>query len=137
MVRTLDPVEASSLCYLIAFDLDSIRPWHMRSGTEHPGVGWSEHIQPQMRNPSLPGPDGIGTIAPLVSTGLVDPEDARGRWPPSPAASSATTARSSTGMLALKNHGSHYGFIEHGVVFSKLQPGLATIVVLDDGSDCT
>ena len=33
-----------------------------------------------------------------------------------------------------KNHGSHYGFIENGVVFSKLQPGLATIFVLDDGS---
>ena len=38
------------------------------------------------------------------------------------------------GDLALKNHGSHYGFIESGVVFSKLQPGLATLFVLDDGS---
>jgi hypothetical protein len=34
----------------------------------------------------------------------------------------------------LKNHGSHYGFIQEGVVFSKLQPGLATIFALDDGS---
>ena len=33
-----------------------------------------------------------------------------------------------------KNHGSHYGFIENGVVFSKLQPGLATILMLHDGS---
>jgi hypothetical protein len=32
------------------------------------------------------------------------------------------------------HHGSHYGFIEHGVVFSTLQPGLATMVSLDDGS---
>ena len=38
------------------------------------------------------------------------------------------------GDLALRNHGSHYGFIENGVVFSKLQAGLATIFVLDDGS---
>ena len=39
-----------------------------------------------------------------------------------------------SGDLALQNHGSHYGFIENGVVFSKLQPGLATVFVLDDGS---
>jgi hypothetical protein len=38
------------------------------------------------------------------------------------------------GELGLKNHGSHYGFVENGVVFSKLQPGLATIFALDDGS---
>ena len=36
--------------------------------------------------------------------------------------------------FALKNHGSHYGFIENGVVFSKLQPGLATVFVLNDGA---
>ena len=30
------------------------------------------------------------------------------------------------GPLALVNHGSHYGFMQQGVVFSKLQPGLAT-----------
>ena len=38
------------------------------------------------------------------------------------------------GDLAGRNHGSHYGFIEEGVVFSKLQPGLATLYVLDDGA---
>ena len=32
------------------------------------------------------------------------------------------------GALARQNHGSHYGFVEQGVVFSKLQPGLATLV---------
>ena len=35
--------------------------------------------------------------------------------------------------LAMTNHGSHYGFVENGVVLSKLQPGLATVVVFDDG----
>jgi len=35
--------------------------------------------------------------------------------------------------LALTDHGSHYGFLENGVVLSKLQPGLATVVVFDDG----
>ena len=35
--------------------------------------------------------------------------------------------------LATSGHGSHYGFVENGVVLSKLQPGLATLFVLDDG----
>ena len=70
---SLDTVEASSLCYLIAFDLARFELGYAL-GTEHPGVAWSDHIQPQVRNLGLPGPDGIGTIAPLVSTGLVAPE---------------------------------------------------------------
>ena len=36
--------------------------------------------------------------------------------------------------LATTDHGSHYGFLENGVVLSKLKPGLATVVVFDDGS---
>ena len=74
LVRPLDRVETSALCFFVAFDLDQFDLAYAR-GTEHPAVGWSEHIQPQMRIPSLPGPDGIGSIAPLVSTGLVNPED--------------------------------------------------------------
>jgi hypothetical protein len=35
---------------------------------------------------------------------------------------------------AARNNGAHYGFIENGVVLSKLQPGLATVIVLEDGS---
>jgi hypothetical protein len=38
------------------------------------------------------------------------------------------------GDLATRNHGSHYGFVEQGVIFSKLQAGLSTLYVLDDGS---
>ena len=37
------------------------------------------------------------------------------------------------GALAQRNHGTHYGFVEQGVVFSKLQPGLSTIFVTDEG----
>jgi len=37
------------------------------------------------------------------------------------------------GALAAVNHGSHYGFVEQGVVFSSLQPGLATLLVRNDG----
>jgi hypothetical protein len=132
-VNYLDGAEASALCYLIAFDLDRFDLGYAL-GTEHPKVGWSEHIQAQMRDPKLPGPDGIGTIAPLVATGLIAPEYA-------PRTISAFTAGFKRehgafkyGELALKNHGTHYGFIENGVVFSKLQPGLSTVFVLDDGA---
>jgi hypothetical protein len=38
------------------------------------------------------------------------------------------------GDLSLRNRGSHYGFIGEGVIFSKLQPGLATLYVLGDGT---
>jgi hypothetical protein len=38
------------------------------------------------------------------------------------------------GELAQRNRGSHYGFIENGVVFSKLQPGLSTLLMFGDGS---
>ena len=131
-VNVLDSVEASSLCYLVAFDLDRFELGYSL-GTEHPSVEWSEHIQPQMRDPKLPGPDGIGAIAPLVSTGIVSPQAA--------AITVATFAGGfkrmhgafKYGQLATVNHGSHYGFVVDGVVFSKLQPGLATLYVLEDG----
>lgn len=64
-VNTLDHVEASALCYLVAFDLDQFDIAYAL-GTEHPGVGWSDHIQPSIKNPKLPGPDGIGTISPRL-----------------------------------------------------------------------
>jgi len=132
-VNNLDTVEASSLCYLVAFDLDRFDLGYAL-GTEHPQVRWSEHILPPMRDSALAGPDGIGNIAPLVSTGLIAPE-----YTPSTVATFTAGFKREHGAfkygeLALKNHGSHYGFIENGVVFSKLQPGLSTIFVLDDGS---
>ncbi|MGP0072057.1 MAG: hypothetical protein ACLPWF_08995 [Bryobacteraceae bacterium] len=132
-VNNLDNVEASALCYLVAFDLDRFELGYSL-GTEHPKVGWSDHMLAQMRDPALPGPDGIASIAPLVSTGLIGPRDA----PKTVATFTGGFKREhgafKYGDLALRNHGSHYGFIENGVVFSKLQPGLATIFVLDDGS---
>jgi hypothetical protein len=132
-VNNLDGVEASALCYLIAFDLDQFELGYAL-GTEHPKVEWSDHMLEQMRNPTLPGPDGIGSISPLIATGLVSPEDARETVATFTGGFKRMHGAFKSGELALENHGSHYGFIENGVVFSKLQPGLATIFVLDDGS---
>lgn len=131
--NNLDSIESSALCYLIAFDLDRFDLGYAL-GTEHPKVGWSSHMHPQMRNPTLPGPDGIGTITPLISTGLVAPEFAPNTVSTFTAGFKREHGAFRYGDLALKNHGTHYGFIENGVVFSKLQPGLSTIFVLDDDS---
>ncbi len=132
-VNNLDSVEASALCYLVAFDLRRFEIGY-ELGTEHPKVGWSEHIQEQMRDPKLPGPDGIGTFSPLIATGLVSPEHAGKTVATFTGGFKRMHGGFKSGDLALRNRGSHYGFIENGVVFSKLQPGLATVFVLDDGS---
>jgi hypothetical protein len=132
-VNTLDSVEASSLCYLVAFDLDRF-DLHYALGTEHPSVEWSEHIQPQMKDPRLPGPDGIGTIAPLVATGVISPQTAKSTVATFAGGFKRMHGAFKYGALATVNHGSHYGFMENGVVFSRLQPGLATVFVLDDGA---
>jgi hypothetical protein len=133
LVNTLDSVEAGALCYLVAFDLDRFDLGYAL-GTEHPSVEWSEHIQPQMRDPKLPGPDGIGTIAPLVSTGLISPATSRITVATFAGGFKRQHGAFKYGPLATVNHGSHYGFLENGVVFSRLQPGLATVFVLNDGS---
>jgi len=133
LVNNLDSVEGSALCYLVAFDLDQFELAYAL-GTEHPRVGWSDHILNQMKDPNLPGPDGIGSIAPLISTGLIRPDDGRRTVAAFTGGYKRTHGAFKYGELAVKNHGSHYGFMENGVVFSKLQPGLATIFVLQDGS---
>jgi len=132
MVIPLDSVEASSLCYLVAFDLDRFDLGY-ELGTEHPSIEWSEHIQPGMKDPKLAGPDGIGKIAPLIPTGMVSPDSVSKTVATFTGGFKRTHGAFKSGELATKNRGSHYGFAEDGVVFSKLQPGLATIFVLDDG----
>ena len=135
IAANLDSVEASSLCYLVAFDHWTGSTWATRWGRDHPAVGWSDRTLPQMRDAHLPGPDGIGIIAPLVSTGLIRPDNGSRRTVATfTGGFKRTHSAFKFGELSLRNHGSHYGFIENGVVFSRLQPGLSTIFVLDDGS---
>lgn len=129
---TFDSSEGAALCYLMAFDLDRFGLGYAR-GTMHPEVGWSEHMLPRMKDDRLPGPDGIGDVAPLVGTGLLPPGEARRTVAAFTAGFKRTHGAFLYGDLSLVNRGSHYGFIENGVVFSRLQPGLATIVVKDDG----
>ena len=131
-VSPLDSIERKGLVYLVAFDLDRFELKYSL-GTTHPKVDWSEHISDRMREKSLPGPDGIGTIAPLVSTGLTNPIDTHKTVVTFTGGFKRIHGALKYGLLGLRNHGSHYGFIEDGVIFSKLQPGLSTIYILRDG----
>jgi hypothetical protein len=133
VVHPLDSVERSALVYLVAFDLSQFE-LGFSLGTVHPQVGWSPRALPEVRDRQLPGPDGIATIAPLVATGLVSPLHAARTVATFAGGYKREHGAFKYGELAHVNHGSHYGFIEEGVVFSKLQPGLATIFTLDDGS---
>ena len=132
VVSGLDKEEAEALAYIVAFDLDQF-DFKYALGTDHPRVEWSDHILDRMKDNSLPGPDGIGNIAPLVSTGLINPKDRDRTVATFTGGFKRAHGAFRWGNLALKNHGSHYGFIENGVVFSRLQPGLSTIYMLDDG----
>jgi len=131
-VNSLNNVESGQLVYLVAFDLGRF-DLHYALGTAHPEVGWSGHILSQMRDKSLPGPDGISTSAPLVRTGLINPMDAPRTVATFTGGYKRYHGAFKYGPLAVKNHGSHYGFLEEGVLFSTLQPELSTIYVLDDG----
>ena len=132
VVSSLDSVEWKGLVYLVAFDLARFELKYVL-GTDHPKVDWSEHIADRMKDKSLPGPDGIGGIGPLVSTGLVSPGDTDRTVATFTGGFKRIHGALKYGPLAFRNYGSHYGFLENGVVFSKLQPGLSTIYVLRDG----
>jgi hypothetical protein len=132
-VNQLDPVESVALVYLVAFDLEQVH-LHYVMGTEHPRLDWSERPPASSRDPRLPGPDGVGTAAPLVTDGMVSPADTGDTIGTFTAGFKRSHGAFHYGVLATRNHGSHYGFIEQGVVFSKLQPGLASVLITDDGT---
>jgi hypothetical protein len=131
--NALDDKESSALVYLIAFDLNRFE-LGFGLGTDHPQVDWSERPPDGMRPKSLPGPDGIATIRPLITTGMVPPNETTRTVATFAGGFKRFHGAFRYGDLALRNHGSHYGFIQEGVVLSKLQPGLSTLYVLRDGS---
>jgi hypothetical protein len=132
-VNALDSVESGALAYLVAFELGQLE-LHFVLGTDHPRLDWSERPPPASRDPRLPGPDGVATAAPLVTNGMVSPADAERTIAAFAGGFKRSHGAFRVGPLAGRNHGSHYGFIEEGVIFSKLQPGLATALVMDDGA---
>jgi hypothetical protein len=130
--RTLDSIEASAVDYMVALDLSRF-DLGFALGTDHPRVGWSERVLPNERDSRLAGPDGIGSVAPLVVNGIVNPTLVDHVAATFAGGFKREHGAFRFGALAQRNHGTHYGFIEQGVVFSKLQPELATLFVTDDG----
>ena len=133
LVANLDSIESSALVYLVAFDLNRFEVG-FAMGTEHPGVDWSDRVKQNIRDKTLPGPDGINTMEPLVNTGILNPADMERIAGTFIGGFKRFHGAFKYGDLALTNSGSHYGFIENGVVMSKLQPGLSTALVFADGT---
>ena len=129
----LDRVEAGSMDYLVAFDLSRFRLGYA-VGTSNPGLGWSPRPPASVRPTGWAGPDGLGSPAPLVRLGMLDPVLAPRVVATFAAGFKRRHGAFKTGPLSRINHGSHYGFIQQGVVLSTLQPGLATLLVMEDGS---
>lgn len=131
-LNPMDPVEGGALGYFIAFDLGRF-DLGFAVGTSHPRVNWSDRPPASVRD-DLPGPDGIASVAPLVTNGMVAPWLAGRTVATFTGGFKREHGAFKYGKLAAVNHGSHYGFIEHGAILSKLQPGVSTVYVLDDGS---
>lgn len=129
----LDEVESNATDFLVAFDLSQFELGYAL-GTDHPGVGWSPRPPAGVRPRGLPGPDGISTSAPLVRLGMVSPALAARTAATFAGGFKRTHGAFKWGPFANVNEGSHYGFVEQGVIFSKLQPDLSTLYVLDDGT---
>ena len=129
----LDAVERQATAYLVAFDLRRFELGFVM-GTDHPRVDWSPRPSRNSAVASWPGPDGFATLAPLAMTGMVPPWQASRTVATFAAGFKRQHGGFKYGDLARINNGSHYGFLQDGVVLSTLQPGLATLYVLVDGS---
>ncbi|MCB1398291.1 MAG: hypothetical protein H6898_01300 [Rhodobacter sp.] len=129
----LDGVENYADVHMFAYDMSRF-DLRYEIGTSHPEVDWSPRPSGAGRDYNLPGPDGFGTVDPLQMTGMLNPV-----FIDRVAAIFAGGFKRDHGAwrltdFAYTNHGHHYGFLVNGVVLSRLQPGLATVWVLTDGT---
>ena len=131
-VNALDGVELGSTVYMVAFDLSRYDLGYA-VGSSEPGLKWSSRPPASVRARGLPGPDGVGSPAPLVPLGMVPPGLAGRTVATFAGGFKRHHGAFKSGPLAAVNGGSHYGFIEQGTIFSKLQPDLATLFVLNNG----
>lgn len=129
----LDSIEGKAIAYLVAFDLDRYG-MGFALGTDHPRLDWSARPRAAARIPGLPGPDGIRDARPLVRNGMVSPEYSSKTIATFTAGFKRQHGAFKFGDYATIDTGKHYGFIEKGVIYSKLKTGLSTIYVLVDGT---
>lgn len=129
----LDSVESRATDYMVAFDLAAFDVG-FAVGTDHPGVGWSSRPPASVRPRGLAGPDGFSSVAPLIRLGMVSPALTDRIAATFTAGFKRQHGAFKYGDYRLINAGTHYGFIEHGVILSKLQPNLSTLLVMQDGT---
>lgn len=122
--------EMANVAYMLAFDLD-VHRFGWAAGAEHPSAEWSPLAWAVKQ--TGPGPDGFKGLAPVAPVGAVPP------W-----LADRTVAVFAGGFkrkhgvlnahpLGKVNNGTHYGFMQQGVVLSRLWPGLASASILPDG----
>jgi hypothetical protein len=123
--------ESDALVYLVAFDLTKFR-FGYALGADSPGIEWSARSATADR--TMKGPDGFGTKTPFCTVGATPPYFEP--WVVSTFAGGFKREHGSfrTGPLAKVNNSSHFGFMEEGVIFSRLLPGLATAGIARDGT---
>ena len=131
--NALDGVENRADVYLVAFDMSQFDVGY-ELGTDHPALGWSSRPSGAGRHYQGPGPDGFDRPAPLVFNGMLSPD-----FYDTVAATFTGGFKREHGAWRFGDYagfhwGNHYGFMTHGVLFSRLWPNLATLYVLDDGS---
>lgn len=131
-VNALDGSELGSTVYLVAFDLSRYDLGYA-VGTQDPNLKWSPRPPGSVRAAGLPGPDGVSTPAPLAPLGMVSPNLAGRTVATFAGGFKRRQGAFKWGPFATVNGGSHYGFVEQGVIFSKLQPGLSTLYALKNG----
>ncbi len=132
-VNWLDGVESRANAHFVAFDLSRFDV-NYAVGTAHPGLEWSPRPPWNVRPRGMPGPDGVKDARPLVRLGMIPPQLTDRAVAVFTGGFKRQHAAFKWGDYIRLNYGTHYGFIEHGVILSKLQPHLSTLYVLTDGT---
>lgn len=128
----LDEIERKAMVILVAYDLSQYDLGFL-VGTEHPSLNWSPRASFNVRPKGWNGPDGFETRAPIVSVGMLSPQLTQQVVSTFTGGFKRYHSAFKYGPLAQINRGSHYGFIENGILHSRMQPGLATISVDNTG----
>ncbi|MEZ4742454.1 MAG: hypothetical protein R3B45_08410 [Bdellovibrionota bacterium] len=124
---SLDSVESKAIAFLVAFDLEKFGIGFM-VGTEHPSAEWSTRVSSEVRDKDV-GPDGFDSLLPIVGTGRLTKSHAQDIAATFTGGFKRSHSGFRHGHLSKVNNGSHYGFIEEGVILSTLQPELATVII--------
>ncbi|MFW5881137.1 MAG: hypothetical protein ACOCTP_01285 [Roseicyclus sp.] len=125
----LDGIESGADVYLVAFDMEEFEIGY-ELGTDHPDLGWSSRPSHRHR---APGPDGFARPDPLVLNGTLSPSLVDNVAATFTGGFKRDHGAWRFGNWATFNYGNHYGFVQQGVMLSRLWPNLATLYVTLDG----